>query len=102
MEFGQGQAGMANAQMQYAGTLGQQAGVPTTSLSSDMNRACGRAGEMLSRLIKIADSLHGGTPRPADINKNPQPTPSFRRELDVLHQILSECEGEIVRIESRL
>lgn len=82
-----------------------QGGTPATqatSLNGDLSRACGRASEMLTRLAKIADALHGGVPRPADINKNPQPTPSIRRELDALHQVLAECETEVQRIESRL
>ena len=95
---------LGQAQAQYAGAAGlqQQNTVQPTSLTSDMTRACGRISEMLTRLAKIADSLHGGQPHPADINKNPSPTPSLRRELDVMHQLLSECEGEVVRIEQRL
>jgi len=94
---------MAEYQGNIAGIGQAQAQTQTaTSLNGDLNRACGRVTEMLSRLVKIADQLHGGQPRPPDINKIPSPTPSLRRELDLVHQLLSECESEITRIEGRL
>lgn len=86
--------------MQYANQSTGQAPQKTT-LTGDMQRNLDRVGNLQIRLAKICDTLQG--PRPRDVGKEgPVAASSFRRDMNILSDIISVCEIELNCIETEL
>lgn len=59
--------------------------------------------EIRERIMKIADSLHGGEPRGlSDKASAPEPVPYLRRNMDRTQDAIAQIEKELLRLESRL
>jgi hypothetical protein len=54
--------------------------------------------------MKLGDALHGSQPREAGSLKRaaPEPVPTVRRNLDRIHALVCDVDGELQRIEARL
>ena len=73
-----------------------------SSLINDGQQLDNRLGEILSRIDKIGDALHGSEPRDAGVSA-PQPTASnLRRVVDAAHELASRIESALNRVEARL
>lgn len=72
------------------------------SLSDDGARLVGELSEIRGRLIKIADMLHGSTPRDASGKDVPPPPNSVRRNIDSAFNVVSDISHELTRIEAGL
>lgn len=85
---------------------GPKSNVPVApGLISETTQINSRLMDMVSRLSKIADSLHGPVPREAGNTageSKPPASNNLRRNIDSSFVLLSQCDNEIERIESRL
>ena len=72
------------------------------SLMNDGERLNGRLREIAQRVEKVADTLHGSTPRDAGAKPGAPIANSLRRNIDVGNDIVSDIETELNRIEQRL
>lgn len=72
------------------------------SLLSASTSAIERLANIRERLAKIADTLHGPSPRPATDRPGQPEANSLRRNVDNTHQMINLIDNEIERIENRL
>lgn len=68
----------------------------------DVNRHCDSLTEILGRLSKIGDSLHGPEPREANVPTPASPVVSVRHELNRAEALAQRIHSELTRIEHRL
>ena len=71
------------------------------SLMADSGRLNSRLHDICERLEKVADTLHGSSPRDAS-GGVPTPSNSVRRNIDSAHENIQEIESILDRIESHL
>lgn len=89
-------------------SLGQQALAQAIakqqSLSEDASRIVGRLSEIKVRLQNTHDHLFGSEPRSAEVaTRGEAPAPNVTQyHVNTSHQIISEIESIITRIEAKL
>lgn len=89
--------------MESYSSLRQASADGPRTLVSDGARLSERLREVCIRVSKIADTLHGPSPKPVDNGKAGAPAAnSLRRNLDVAYTTMDEIENELSRIEGQL
>jgi hypothetical protein len=75
---------------------------PPQSLTDDGVRIVTRLDQMLGRLFKMGNQLHGSRLCDAGAKAEVRPEPNIRRLVDDAHALIHQCESELDHIESRL
>ncbi len=76
---------------------------PSASLISDSAEVTKMLHDVLARISKVGDQLHGPEPRDAGVEKGaPEPIPTVRRNIDKAMQVLHRISDELSRVESRI
>jgi hypothetical protein len=71
-------------------------------MAADTERLCENLSEVLARLAKVSDLLHGPEPRDASAAKAPAPVSSVRANINSAFQLIDRIAVELSRIEARL
>lgn len=84
--------------LQHAQTLSG----PASSLIADTSRICDQLTDILARVVKLGDALHGPEPREASAAPPPSPVVSQRHEINRADGLAASISMALGRIESRL
>ncbi len=76
--------------------------IKASSLMEDNERLNARLRDIHARIEKIADLLHGSSPRDTGGNPSAPISNSMRRHVDTSHDLAAEIEAELSRVENRL
>ena len=84
-------------------TNAQPAGqAKVASLNGDTAQIASRLIEVHGRLCKIADALFGAIPRDASAKIDPPSPNNLQRHIGGAHDVITEIQAELARIETSL